>query len=106
VTAALPLLKQAKRVEILTVGVHESRNSSRVDALKEYLGLHGVTATSVALEQDQKTVGVCLMDYAAKANIDLLVMGGYGHSHLREVLACGVTLDIVSEHAVPVFLMH
>jgi nucleotide-binding universal stress UspA family protein len=33
-------------------------------------------------------------------------MGGYGHSHLREAFFGGVTLDVVSRHALPVFLVH
>ena len=46
------------------------------------------------------------MSEAVKGGADLLVMGGYGHSHLREVFVGGVTLETLSHNRLPVFLMH
>jgi len=53
-----------------------------------------------------KSVAASLMGAAANAGADLLVMGGYGHSHLRETLLGGVTLEVISDRSMPVFLMH
>jgi nucleotide-binding universal stress UspA family protein len=106
VAAALPYLEHAARVEILTVESSKNATIAGASALKEYLALHDVEAAQRNVERAGRSTGEALVEEAAKSGADLLVMGGYGHSHLREVLLGGVTLDIVSRHALPVFLMH
>jgi nucleotide-binding universal stress UspA family protein len=43
---------------------------------------------------------------AADENLDLLVMGGYGHSHLQEVVLGGVTYDMLAAMTVPTLISH
>jgi len=105
-TAALPYLKQALSVEILTVQPDSRASIAGVSALREYLSLHGVEASQCNVDQEHKSVGSRLLDAAAGTGADLLVMGGYGHSRLLETLLGGVTMEIVSSHALPVFLVH
>lgn len=106
VTAALPYLERAGSVEILTVESSKHPTIPGASALKEYLALHGVEAAQRNIAREGRSIAEALMEEAAKSGADLLVMGGYGHSHLRETLLGGVTLDIMSRHALPVFLMH
>ena len=47
-----------------------------------------------------------MLEEAGKAEADLLVMGAYGHSRLREVVLGGVTRAILGDADVPVFLIH
>ena len=105
-TAALPFLLRAEEIDIFTVQPHRGRKIKTAEPLREYLGLHGVKATLREVMQNDESIGARLADAAAKAGSDLLVLGGYGHSHLRETFLCGVTIDVVSSHTLPVFLMH
>jgi nucleotide-binding universal stress UspA family protein len=105
ITTALPYLKRAAEVEILVV----NQGSHVVDAvgeLKTYLALHSVTAETRNIEGDHRNVGETLIEAAASHGADLLVMGGYGHGHLRETILGGVTRHVVSHATLPVFLMH
>jgi nucleotide-binding universal stress UspA family protein len=54
----------------------------------------------------ERTPGQALMDAAGDSMADLLIMGGYGHSRLREALFGGVTRHVVSHARIPVFMVH
>lgn len=103
-TAALPYLKQAGRVEILTV-----QNGALADSEHDviaYLALHGVTAAARNLPRKGALTAEVLLDVAAGEGFDLLVAGGYGHSQMAEAIFGGVTEHIVSHPRIPVFMMH
>lgn len=105
VTAALPYLKHAEKIDVLTVYKSgEPRHSTK--ELSEYLALHGLSCTEHHIRSDKGLVARELMDHALQCNTDLLVMGGYGHSHLREFLFGGVTEDVRWHASVPVVMMH
>jgi Universal stress protein UspA and related nucleotide-binding proteins len=103
-TAALPYLKQAQRVEILTVQ-NGSLPASGADAVA-YLALHGVEASARNLSRGGAMTAEVLLDVAAHEGFDLLVAGGYGHSQMAEAIFGGVTEHIVSHPRIPVFMMH
>jgi len=103
ISASLPYLQIASRVEILVVG---DETVPGCKSLREYLSLYGVEASEQHVTMEGKSVAASLMGAAANAGADLLVMGGYGHSHLRETLLGGVTLEVISDRSMPVFLMH
>jgi nucleotide-binding universal stress UspA family protein len=106
VTASLPYLERAASVEILTVESSAHATIAGASALKEYLALHGVEAAQRSVSRNGRSIGESLTEEAAQSGADLLVLGGFGHSHMRETLLGGVTLEILSRHALPVFLMH
>ena len=103
ISASLPYLQIASRVEILVVGDEKVPGRK---SLRDYLALYGVEASEQHVTSEGQSVAASLMGAATNIGADLLVMGGYGHSHLRETLLGGVTLEVVSEHSMPVFLMH
>jgi nucleotide-binding universal stress UspA family protein len=106
-TAALPLLKRAVAVEILMIEPIGGRKITGAESLKSYLAFHGVNAQLREVRREsERTTAECLMSEAIKSGADLLVMGGYGHSHFREVFVGGVTLETLSHNRLPVFLMH
>ena len=47
-----------------------------------------------------------LLSYAADAEADMIVMGGYGHSRMREVVLGGTTREILRSMTVPVLMSH
>lgn len=105
VTSALPYLKHAETIDILTV--HKSGEPRySLQELSEYLALHGLSCTEHVIRSDKGLVARELIEHAQKRNTDLLVMGGYGHGYFREFLFGGVTEDIRWHAAVPVVMMH
>ena len=104
---ALPLLQRAKRVRVVTV-THEKRIDSKrsMADLEDHLAIHGV---DVILEEEDargRTIGQTLEEYASNRDLDLLVMGAYGHSRLRDFILGGATKSIVASPPLPVFLSH
>ncbi len=104
VGAALPLLTAAEKVVILTAS--EPGREAEPSELAAYLALHGVEARTWAFTLGTGSLGDALLAEAGKAVADLLVMGAYGHSRLREMVLGGVTRSILGDAAIPVLLMH
>jgi nucleotide-binding universal stress UspA family protein len=108
VTAALPLLKQAARVTVVVFnpqsryGVHGQQPGAD---LALYLSRHGVRV-EVSAQPTALDAGNALLSLAADTGADLLVMGGYGHARLREMLLGGVTATILRDMTLPVLMAH
>ncbi len=71
-----------------------------------HLARHGVTVEARHLQTEDLSVGDALLSRLADQDIDLLVMGAYGHSRLRELVLGGVTRQIFRQMTVPVFMSH
>ena len=104
VTAAMPYLEKADTVEILTVAAGTSVEG--LDEVREYLSLHGVTCSDRSVEAGQRPVGEVLLESASGSGAGLLVLGGYGHTRLRQMFFGGVTRHVVSHAELPLFLVH
>jgi hypothetical protein len=104
-TAAMPYLKCAKAVEFLMV---QRPGTDPVDSSepREYLMLNGLSSTERAIDAAQRPIGESLLEGASAGNADLLVLGGYGHSRLRQLFSGGVTKHVVSHADMPLFLVH
>ena len=106
VADAMPLLQAAAHVDV--VAFEEAgtpANAAQLDALGAWLSRHGVRHTSA--RQPQVTdVGNALLSYAADRGSDLLVMGGYGHSRLREWALGGATRSLLAQMTIPVLMSH
>jgi nucleotide-binding universal stress UspA family protein len=103
--SALPYLKKAETIELLTVrnGSHPGRG---VENAAAYLALHGLSCSQLVLARGERDVAEVLLETAADNGCDMLVAGGYGHSRLMESIFGGVTEHIVSHPKIPVFMMH
>lgn len=105
VTAAIPFLEMARSVTILCIG--ETMEPEPGSLLADYLALHGIQAGIHLVEQPSgRSVGGALLDQAEKLKADLLVVGGYGHSRLREFIIGGATQHIRSHATIPVLMAH
>lgn len=104
VTAALPVMRQAGKVVILTA--RESDDSPEPSELARTLGGHGIEAKTWAFSPGAESIGDSLMQEADKAGADLLIMGAYGHSRLRETILGGATRDVLDHGVIPVMLVH
>lgn len=106
---ALPLLEAAEEVTVLVVnperGRHEHGEEPGAD-IALHLARHGVKAKVQRSEVTDISIGEEILSRMADSGTDLLVMGAYGHSRLREVVLGGVTRTLLEEMTVPVFMSH
>ncbi len=105
VSAAEPFLAEAARIIIMTAATNRT-HPARAPELAGYLAWHGLDAEIHTVEPGTEKVGAALLEAAGSMGADLLVMGAYGHSRLRELLLGGVTRHIVSHATLPVLMAH
>jgi nucleotide-binding universal stress UspA family protein len=104
VAAAMPFLARAKEVVVITVEEPEA-GSHEADRLVRNLAWHGIAATTASLKPGPTGAGATLLA-AARDRADLLVMGGYGHSRLREWVFGGFTQLVLADAPLPVLIAH
>jgi nucleotide-binding universal stress UspA family protein len=102
VACALPLLRRAQHVEVVSFGARSQAMSPGRD-LAQYLARHHVHA-EVLQRQSDGPVGDALMSLAGLRGADLLVMGAYGHMRFRELMLGAVTRAVLESMRVPVLM--
>ena len=104
---ALPILTRAKSVRVVTVTQEKRIDTRRSRAdLSRHLACHGIRAIMEEDEAAGRTIGEALEHYATAHDLDLLVMGAYGHSRIRDFVLGGATKTIVASPPLPVLLSH
>lgn len=105
VAAAMPFLHRAANVVILSVKEDGAHGPAGPSELANYLSWHGIRATPHVFTASGHT-GDALLREAGAMGADLLVMGAYTHSRLRQLILGGVTKSVISHAAIPVMLCH
>lgn len=103
VSAVLPWLKRAQAVRILS-GEGYQRRGPAAPELAAYLALHEVEADMVTFQPAGGVVGAGLLAAAADFGCDLLAMGAYSHSRLRQLILGGVTRHVLERASLPVMM--
>lgn len=105
VAAALPFLRSAERAVVLTAetSVTEAATGRRIT---DYLAWQGVNPELTILHPGSEPVGETVTKKAVELGADLLVMGGYGHSRMREMILGGVTRYVLNHAGLPVLMAH
>ncbi len=103
-TSALPLLEEAKKVVVVTVS-NGNRDISP-DGPVNYLKRHGIDASPVTLNGERSATEELLLKAISDHGADMLVMGAYSHSRMREFFFGGVTEYMISHAPVPVLIAH
>lgn len=106
VAAALPLLTRAQAVTILSVTENHRTLNATAGDLAAYLAWHGVTAACQMLHAPTSHAGADLLTQAASVGADLLVMGAYTHSRLRQIILGGVTRHVLHHADVACLMCH
>ena len=101
--AALPWMQQAEAVRILSAEGYQRRGPAAPD-LAAYLALHDVHADIVMFKSVGGSVGAGLLAAAAEFGCDLLSMGAYSHSRLRQLILGGVTRHVLEYSTLPVMM--
>jgi nucleotide-binding universal stress UspA family protein len=106
-TDAIPMLREAKEVHVIAfnpVGMPHGEVPGADIGL--YLARHGIKVNVSQQTAADVDVGNQLLSRAADLDIDLIVMGAYGHSRLKELVLGGVTRTILESMTVPVLMSH
>jgi nucleotide-binding universal stress UspA family protein len=107
VAGALPLLRLARRVEVIGLGDALPPTCTPQEpctALASWLGSHGIEAHTC--RKQQSDTGKALLSEAVDIGATLLVMGAYGHSRLHESLTEGVTATVLRWTRIPLLIAH
>ena len=103
---SLPLLRAAKTVEVILAEEDKPRRQDALQQALRHLERHGVAAKPRMLAAKGRPAAVVLQHYLETQTPDLLVMGAYGHSRLREMVLGGVTDHMLSDPRTPVWFSH
>ena len=108
ITAAMPLLMKADKVLVLCAdeGLGPQASIESAEGIAVYLRWHGLSAESHYVAPGTRRISEAIMQSAADNRADLLVMGAYGHSRIREIVLGGVTRDVLHDARLPVLFFH
>lgn len=109
VNDALPLLERAKAVGVVSVNPRDKpfgHGEQPGADIALHLARHGIKVEVQRIESHDVDVPNTVLSHIADQSSDLLVMGAYGHSRLRELVLGGVTRTILRDMTVPVFMAH
>lgn len=108
VRAALPLLKAADQVRVTVIDPprHGPDRSDPGGPLSVYLARHGVKVEIDVIGKSLPRVSDVLIRHATDRSADMVVMGAYGRSRLREAILGGATRDMLEASPLPVFMQH
>ena len=105
VAGAMPFLLRAGKV-LIFMDDEEARPQATAADLVQYLAWHGITASKHKFDPGSQSVGKALLAEAKASQVDLLVLGGYGHSRTRELILGGVTRQVLATGKIPVLMAH
>jgi nucleotide-binding universal stress UspA family protein len=105
VASALPFLGKAGRVAVMSVG-NGPEPEPTADDLARALAWHGIDAQARHIEQGSRRVRDILLTEAKAMAADLLIIGAYSHSRLRQVVFGGVTEHMLDHAEIPVLMAH
>jgi nucleotide-binding universal stress UspA family protein len=103
---AIPILKQADKVRLLTCGSDKPISATSVDGIITLLAAHEIDARHISVALNELPVGDALQVAALAEDAGLLVMGAYGRSRLREFIMGGATASVLRSPKLPIFMSH
>jgi nucleotide-binding universal stress UspA family protein len=104
---AMPFLTRAKTVDVVTIGAGKDEVGEIQGAdIAQHLARHGLNVELRRIDAGDVDVANVILSDAADQNADFIVMGGYGHSRLREFVLGGATRGILSSMTVPTLMSH
>jgi len=107
VADAMPFLQRAKQVRFFTVVDDKAiKDAGLGETLARHLARHGMDAVMEDLRSGGRPIGRVFEDYVAEHKADLLVMGAYGHSRMREFILGGATDHMLTRPPTWVLMSH
>ena len=103
----MPLLERAKSVDVTIVTDDKGKSDELPGAdVAQHLARHGLTVDVKRIVAGDADVASTLLSQAADTSADLIVMGAYGHSRLREFILGGATQGMLAAMTAPVLMSH
>jgi nucleotide-binding universal stress UspA family protein len=103
---AAPFLARAHAITIITVNAAEIPAEIPGATLVAHLARRGLAARIESMSADRRDIQPTILSIAADTGLDLIVMGGYGHSRLQELILGGVTRGMLQSMTVPTLMSH
>ncbi len=105
---AMPFLERAGLVEVVIIVANERDKQYEIEGvdMDQHLARHGLNVDVKRIDYGDLDVADALLSHAADYDADFIVMGGYGHSRLREFVLGGVTRSILRTMTAPVLMSH
>jgi len=105
VSEAIPIMKNAKQVHIVSTKAYTTKNLSRIKDLREYLAIHGIEAT-FELIKTTFIPGEALLKTAKSGEFDLIVAGAYSKKGLKEMMLGGSSRYMLEHTDIPALVSH
>jgi nucleotide-binding universal stress UspA family protein len=106
-TRALPILERAADVTLLVIGSEgDTKQAESAGRIGKWLARHDVKVTVQRDTAGNSDIGSVILSRAADFDIDLIVMGIYGHSRLREIVLGGASRTLLASMTVPLLIAH
>ena len=99
-------LRRAGAVEVVTIDTVERRNEVAGASIAEHLARHGLKIELKSITDKANDVASTILNHVADSCADFVVMGGYGHSRLREFVLGGATRGMLRSMTVPTLMAH
>ena len=109
IAEAIPLLRRAERVTLLCVNPHSGATDHGEQPgadVARHLARHGIEIVVETTVAHDVGVADAVLERAAQLGADLIVMGAYGHSRIREFMFGGATSDMLEKARIPLFVAH
>jgi nucleotide-binding universal stress UspA family protein len=104
---ALPFLRRAKAIDIVAVSGERGKGGELAGTnMARHLARHGLQVELKRVSAGNADVPSAIKSHAAETGVDFMVMGGYGHSRLREFILGGVTRTVLTSSTIPVLMSH
>lgn len=103
---AASFLTHADAITVISINEAQAAEGASVSVLLAQLARRGLTANVSRMKADRTDIQPSILSIAADEGLDLIVMGGYGHSRLQERILGGVTRDMIQSMTVPTLMSH
>jgi nucleotide-binding universal stress UspA family protein len=105
--ASLPLLSKAGRIHIFTIANEKESTAGRsINDLERHLSLHDLAFDYHEVDIAGRSIGKAFHEHTKNVRADVLVMGAFGHSRLREFVLGGATQSMFANPTLPVLFVH
>lgn len=105
-SAAKPLLAKARKVHFIAVREGAADPTEGLNEIVRQIALSGIVADAAVIGADGRSIAEILLAAAYERGAGLMVMGGYGHSPVQEILFGGCTETILDNADISVFIAH
>ena len=104
--ASIPLLEYFEKTTVVMVQHNEQSDSQLGTDLANYLARHNAKVLVQTIKKPQVNTSSAILNYISDESVDLVIMGGYGHSRMRELILGGVTKGMLDSMTVPILMAH